>query len=84
MDVFKPASGRQNMSEEERLRHLLAALYAYGCNCGPTQASRALQILKNQIVYMRRRYMPTQNLMEASAILAHAYSKPPSADAWVK
>ncbi len=30
MDVFQPASGRQNMSETERLRHLLAALYAYG------------------------------------------------------
>ncbi len=75
MDVFKPASGRQNMSEAERLRHLLAALYAYGCNCGPVQASRALQILKNQVVYMRWRYMPTQNLMEAAAILAHAYQQ---------
>ncbi|MGD0886536.1 MAG: Tn3 family transposase [Thermodesulfovibrionales bacterium] len=73
MDVFKPASGRQNMSEEERLRHSLAALYAYGCNCGPIQSSRALQILQNQIVYMRRRYMPTQNLMEAATILAQAY-----------
>jgi TnpA family transposase len=63
------------MSEEERLRHLLAALYAYGCNCGPIQASRALQILKNQIVYMRRRYMPTRNLMEAATILAQAYQQ---------
>ena len=75
MDVFKPASGRQNMSEEERLRHLLAAFYAYGCNCGPGQAARALQIQKNQVVYMRRRYMTTQNLMEAAAILAHAYQQ---------
>ncbi len=75
MDVFKPVSGRQNMSEEERLRNLLAALYSYGCNCGPVQASRALQIDKNQIVYMRRRYMATQNLMEAASILAHAYQQ---------
>lgn len=75
MDVFKPVSGRQNMSEEEKLRHSLAALYAYGCNCGPGQAGRALQILKNQIVYMRRRYMTTQCLMEAAAILAHAYQQ---------
>lgn len=75
MDAFKPASGRQNMSEEERLRHLLAALYAYGCNCGPTQASRALQILKNQVVYTRRRYMATPNLMEAASILAHSYQQ---------
>jgi TnpA family transposase len=75
LDVFKPTSGRQNMTEQERLRHLLAALYAYGCNCSPIQASRALQILKNQIVYMRRRYMPTSSLMEAAAILAHAYQQ---------
>ena len=75
MDAFKPASGRQNMSEEERLHLSLATLYAYGCNCGPIQASRALQIQKNQIVYMRRRYMPTQNLMEAAAILAQAYQQ---------
>lgn len=80
MDVFQPASGRQNMAETERLRHLLAALYAYGCNCGPVQASRALQILKNQIVYMRRRYMPAQNLMEAAAILAQAYQQTPMAE----
>lgn len=75
MDVFKPVSGRQNMSEEERLRHLLATLYAYGCNCGPVQASRALDILENQIVYMRRRYMPVPSLMEASSILARAYQQ---------
>jgi len=75
MDVFKPASGRQNMSESERLRYQLGALYAYGCNCGPVQASRALEILKSQIVYMRRRYMPTASLMEAAVILAHAYQQ---------
>lgn len=75
MDVFKPASGRQNMSEPERLRHLIGALYAYGCNCGPVQASRALEILTSQIIYMRRRYMPTANLMEAAAILSHGYQQ---------
>jgi hypothetical protein len=75
MDAFKPASGRQNMSEEERIRHVLAALYAYGCNCGPAQASRALNIDKSQIVYARRRYMATEHLMEAAAILAHSYQQ---------
>lgn len=79
IDAFRPLSGRQNMSEEERIRHVLATLYAYGCNCGPTQASRALQILKSQIVYMRRRYMATEHLMEAAAILAHAYQQTPIA-----
>jgi TnpA family transposase len=80
MDVFKPVSGRQNMTEEERLRHLLATLYAYGCNCGPVQASRALEILDNQIVYMRRRYMPVQSLVEAASILARAYQQTPVAE----
>ncbi len=75
MDAFRPASGRQNMSQEERIRHLLAALYAYGCNCGPVQASRALHIPKSQIVYTRRRYMATEQLMEAAAILAHSYQQ---------
>ena len=75
MDAFRPTSGRQNMSEEERTRHLLATLYAYGCNCGPVQASRALHIQKSQIVYTRRRYMSTERLMEAAAILAHSYQQ---------
>lgn len=75
MDAFKPASGRQNMSEEERIRHVLAALYAYGCNCGPVQASRALRIDKSRIVYARRRYTATEHLMEAAAILAHSYQQ---------
>ncbi len=80
MDAFKPVSGRQNMSEDERIRHLLATLYAYGCNCGPVQASRALRIHKSQIVYTRRRYMATEHLMEAAAILAHAYQQTPMAE----
>jgi TnpA family transposase len=80
MDAFKPVSGRQNMSEDERTRHLLATLYAYGCNCGPVQASRALGILKSQIVYTRRRYMAVEHLMEAAAILAHAYQQTPMAE----
>lgn len=75
MDAFRPTSGRRNMSEEERIRHLLAALYAYGCNCGPVQASRALRIPKSQIVYTRRRYMATEHLMEAAAILVHSYQQ---------
>lgn len=80
MDAFKPVSGRQNMPEKDRLRHILAALYAYGCNCGPTQAARSLQMLSNQVVYMRRRYMATPNLMEAAAILSHAYQRTPMAE----
>ena len=80
MNAFKPASGRQNMSEEERLRHLLVALYAYGCNCGPGQAAKALQIQQNQVIYMRRRYMPTPALMEAATILAQAYQQTPMAE----
>ncbi len=80
MDAFKPIGGRQNMTHEERLRHLLAALYAYGCNSGPTQAARSLQLQKSQVVYMRRRYMSTPNLMEAAAVLAHAYQQTPMAE----
>ncbi|BBO80872.1 hypothetical protein DSCO28_14380 [Desulfosarcina ovata subsp. sediminis] len=79
MDAFKPIGGRQNMAEKERLRHLLAALYAYGCNCGPTQAARALQLLKNQVVYIRRRYMTTSNLMDAAAMISQVYQQTPMA-----
>jgi TnpA family transposase len=63
------------MPEEERLRYSLAALYAYGCNCGPRQAARALGLLKSQVVYMRRRYMATPRLMAAASTLAHAYQQ---------
>ncbi len=41
IDCFEPVSGRQNMGGAEKLRHALAALYAYGCNCGPSQAARS-------------------------------------------
>jgi len=79
LDAFKPMSGRQNMSDEERLRYVLASLYAYGCNCGPAQASQALNISENQIVYTRRRYMSTQHLMEAASMLTHTYLQTPMA-----
>jgi TnpA family transposase len=75
LDAFQPISGRQNMPEEERLRYSLAALYAYGCNCGPKQAARSLGLLKSQVVYMRRRYMATPRLMAAASTLAHAYQQ---------
>ncbi|MDY6895132.1 MAG: Tn3 family transposase, partial [Thermotogota bacterium] len=79
LDAFKPLSGRQNMTDEEKIRYILAALYSYGCNCGPVQASKALNISQNKIIYTRRRYMPTQNLMEAASILTSTYLKTPMA-----
>lgn len=79
LNAFKPTSGRQNMPEEERLRYVLTALYTYGCNCGPAQASQALNISQNQIVYTRRRYMPTQHLMEAASMLTQTYLQTPMA-----
>ncbi|MFH1842747.1 MAG: Tn3 family transposase [bacterium] len=75
LDFFRPITGRQNMSEKDRLLNLLAALYAYGCNCGPTQAAKALQLWKPQVVYMRRRFMPVGNLMAAAYRLAWAYQQ---------
>ena len=80
LNAFKPASGRQNMPEEERLRYVLASLYTYGCNCGPAQASQALNISQNQIIYTRRRYMSTQHLMEAASMLTHTYLQTPMAE----
>jgi TnpA family transposase len=79
LDAFKPTSGRQNMPDVERLRYVLAALYAYGCNCGPAQAAQALNIFQNQIIYTRRRYMPTQHLMEAASMLTQTYLQTPMA-----
>lgn len=79
LNAFTPTSGRQNMPDEEKMRYLLAALYSYGCNCGTAQASKALNISQNQIVYMRRRYMPTSNLMQAASILTNTYLQTPMA-----
>jgi len=75
LDCFRPAAGRQNMPESERLPQVLAALYAYGCNCGPTQAARAIGLSKNQVIYMRRRYMAIEALMNAAQALADAYQR---------
>lgn len=75
LDLFRPWRRRQNMSEEERIRGMLATLYAYGCNCGPTQASQATGLSKQAIVYFRRHYMGTRQLMEASSLLVDAYTR---------
>lgn len=53
LDLFSPLTGRRHMSENDRILRLLAAFYAYGCNCGPTQASRAIGVAKQSIVYFR-------------------------------
>ncbi len=79
LNHFRPAAGRQNMPESERLPQVLGALYAYGCNCGPTQAARAIGLSKNQVIYMRRRYMATESLMNAAQALADAYQRTPAA-----
>jgi hypothetical protein len=71
--VFRAVGGRQNMPEREKLRHVLAALYAYGCDCGPSQAACALDLHKNQIIHARHHYMPTKHLIEAAAKLAAAF-----------
>ena len=64
MDSFRPLSARQNMRDTEKIRHTLAALYAYGCNCGSTQAARAVGLSPNQVVYIRRHYLGTKQLIE--------------------
>lgn len=75
LDIFQPLSSRQNMDEESRILKILATLYAYGCNCGPTQASQATGVSKQAITYFRRRYMENHKLMEASSALVDAYSQ---------
>jgi TnpA family transposase len=79
MDAFVPLSGRQNMAESEKIRQCLAALHAYGCNCGPTQSGRAVGLSKSQVVYMRRHYMGTKQLIDAASMLEQAYSRTPVA-----
>lgn len=73
MDAFVHIGGQQRMNETEKIHCILAALYAYGCNCGPTQAARALGLSKNQIVYARRHYMGVKQLIDASTRLSEAF-----------
>jgi TnpA family transposase len=75
IDAFVPLGGQQRMSETEKLRSVLAALYAYGSNCGPTEAARALGLSKNQIVYVRRHYMGVKQLIDAASRLSEAYGR---------
>lgn len=74
LDAFRPIGGRQNMTETERLLTAMATLYAYGNNCGPSQAGQATGLRKQAIVYFRRHYMGIRQLMEAAYILVDAYS----------
>lgn len=73
MDAFVHIGGQQRMNETEKIHCILAALYAYGCNCGPTQAARALGISKNRIVYARRHYMGVKQLIDATTRLSEAF-----------
>ena len=73
LDAFHPLNKRQNITEEERIHGLLATLYAYGCNSGPTQAARATGLTKQSILYFRRHYMGIKQLMDAASTLVDAY-----------
>jgi TnpA family transposase len=74
LDLFRPMRRRQNMDTESWLRTMLATLYAYGCNCGPSQAFQATGVSKQSIVYFRRHFMGTRQLMQAASVLADAYA----------
>jgi TnpA family transposase len=67
------------MSEDERIIGLLSSLYAYGCNCGPTQAAQATGLRKQTIQYMRRHYTGIKQLTEAASLLVDAYTSTPFA-----
>lgn len=74
LDAFRPIGGRrQNMNETERIMGLLGALYAYGCNSGPSQAAQAIGLLKQKILYIRRHYMGIKQLADAASVLVDAY-----------
>lgn len=75
LDLFRPMRRRQTMDDEQWLRAMLATLYAYGCNCGPSQASQATGVSKQSIVYFRRHYMGTPQLMQAASFIADAYTQ---------
>ncbi len=80
LDVFQPLSKRQNMTEQERIHGLLATLYAYGCNSGPSQSAQATGLRKQAILYFRRHYMAPRQLMEAVYTLVDAYLNTPMSE----
>lgn len=51
LDLFSPLTGRRHMSENDRILRLLAAFYAYGCNCdlprhpGPSGSPNSLSCI---------------------------------------
>jgi len=79
LDVFQSTSAKKNAAVREWILPILAAFYAYGCYCGPTQAARALGLSKDQVMYARRRHMPLESLKEAARLLAEAYERTPLA-----
>ena len=75
LDVFQPVGRRQNMTDQDRLIGLVSSFYAYGCNCGPTQASQATGVSKKLITYFRRHFISSRQLMEAVSVIINAYSQ---------
>lgn len=75
LNSFQPITGRQNMSQEELIYGLVTTIYAYGCNCGPTQAASATNLKKQMILYLKRHYTGTKQLTKAASVLADAYTK---------
>jgi len=72
---FKPLSGHQGKIAEFD-RRLVATLFCYGCNLGPTQTARCLDgISKRQIAYINLSNTSEQNLVDATEQVINAYNR---------
>lgn len=72
---FGPLSGHQGKLASADKR-LVASLFCYGCNLGPTQTARCIEgFSRRQIAYLNLSNVTEKNLVDATTKVINAYNK---------
>jgi TnpA family transposase len=72
---FKPKSGHDAKLDKPAVRYV-ASTFCYGCNLGPTQATRSLKGFdRKQVAYAHQHHIDTDKLQAANATIINAYNR---------
>lgn len=72
---FGPLSGHQRKVRDYQKR-LVATLFCYGCNLGPTQTARSIkEISRKQVAYLNLSHTREKDLVEATESVINAYNE---------
>ena len=80
--VFKPLSGNKSKIDNYQ-KHLIATIFCYGCNIGPTQAARSMKGLsRKQISHIKLRHTTEEDLNNANDKVVNLYNEYELTNCW--